>query len=164
MSPAEFAKSNPSPKCHAAWCGQGPFTFLQFELDGAYFVAQIWTKGCILGHYVASFYLNYSVDGIAWENYTRGGVRQVKIFFMHGCLYAIVTSVVFCFVCWFFLFPVYFTRLLVKYNSSMDESLKHNFSLSTTTRISTAINKSGTYFPLFYPLAASTFKSGFRIT
>lgn len=84
MSPPEFAKSNPSPKCHAAWCGQGPFTFLQFELDGAYFVAQIWTKGCSLGHFVASFYLEHSLDGIAWENYTQGGVRQVKIFVMNG--------------------------------------------------------------------------------
>ena len=44
----------------------------------------------------------------------------------------------------------------------MDESLKHKFSFSTTSRISTAINKSATYFPLFY-LVASTFKSGFLL-
>ena len=84
MSPAEFAKSNPSPKCHAAWCGQGPFTFLQLDLNATYFVAQIITKGCSRGHFVASFYLEHSLDGIAWENYTQGAVRQVKSFFMHG--------------------------------------------------------------------------------
>ena len=84
MSPAEFAKSNPSSKCHAAWCGQGPFTFLQLKLDVAYFVAQIRTMGCSRGHFVASFYLEHSLDGIAWENYTQGGVRQVKIFVMNG--------------------------------------------------------------------------------
>ena len=84
MSPAGFAKSNPSSKCHAAWCGQGPFTFLQLELNDAYFVAQIRTMGCSRGHFVASFYLEHSLDGIAWENYTQGGVRQVKIFVMNG--------------------------------------------------------------------------------
>ena len=84
MSPAEFAKSNPSSRCHAAWCGQGLFTFLQLKLDAAYFVAQIRTKGCSRGHFVASFYLEHSLDGITWENYTQGGVRQVKIFVMNG--------------------------------------------------------------------------------
>lgn len=81
-SPASFAISPPDGKCHSAWCGQAPhvFTWLQIRFNALNYVIKLCTKGSKLGDIVTSFYVTYSVDGVAWENYTQDGERQVDNF------------------------------------------------------------------------------------
>ena len=83
-SPASFAISPPDGKCHSAWCGQAPHAlhWLQIQLNALNYVILLSTKGSKLGDIVTSFYLTYSVDGVAWENYTQDGERQVGHFIL----------------------------------------------------------------------------------
>ena len=81
MSGTDLAFPAAKRKCYGAWCGQGPSTYLQINLQSSKWLVFIKTKGpTTTGNPVKSFYLTYSVDGTTWQDYTQGGVRLVSCF------------------------------------------------------------------------------------
>ena len=78
MSAASLAYRKPNIKCYAAWCGTGPSTWLQIDMQINKLLAFLYTKGPAQGNPIASFYLAYSFDGTTWQDYVPGGERQVR--------------------------------------------------------------------------------------
>ncbi|EDO31287.1 predicted protein [Nematostella vectensis] len=64
------------------WCASpdDPTPYLQIDLYSTHRVRFIETRGHVVngsGLWVASYYLQFSVDGEEWYNYTRGGTVQI---------------------------------------------------------------------------------------
>lgn len=64
--------------CYAAWCGQGPSTWLEINIGSKQMLVRMATRGPQQGNPVSSFYVEYSHDAATWLNYTEGGVRRVS--------------------------------------------------------------------------------------
>ena len=86
MSTPSLAYHKRNRKCYEAWCGTGASTWLQIDLKSERLVAFIVTRGPGQGNPVTSFYLAYSLDGTAWQDYAPGGERQVSASFVFPLL------------------------------------------------------------------------------
>ncbi|KAJ7326511.1 hypothetical protein OS493_027455 [Desmophyllum pertusum] len=73
MSTPYLAKDGTNRKCYGAWCGNGPSKWLQIDIGNGKELTKISTKGPNYGNPVPSYYLEYSLDGTTWHNYTQGG-------------------------------------------------------------------------------------------
>ena len=78
MSTPSLAYPQNNQKCYAAWCGTGTSTWLQIDVKSSKLLTYILTKGPPHGNPVTSFYMAYSFDGTAWQDYAPAGVRQVS--------------------------------------------------------------------------------------